>query len=433
MKDSGIEWIGEIPEEWEVRKLKYFSEILRGASPRPIDNPIYYDESGDYSWVRISDVTASDKYLLEAGDKLSDLGKSKTVCLEKNELFISICATVGKPCISKIKCCIHDGFVYLPKLDKEMNNYLYYIFEAGECYKGLGKLGTQLNLNTETIGNISIPFKSIDMCNAIADYLDKKCGEIDSVIKAKETTNEKLKEYRQSIIYEAVTKGLDKNVKMKDSGIEWIGEIPEDWETIKIKYTSTLKGRIGWQGLKADEFIEEGPHLITGVNFENEKINWDTCVHISNERFQEAPDIHVSEGDLLITKDGTVGKVAVAENCPNKVSLNSGVLLIKPQKENVYLNKFLLYILLSDVFWKWFKISQNGNSTIIHLYQEQFSNFIYPLPNIADEQQNIVNYLDKKCTEIDSVIKANEDTIEKLKQYRQSVIYEAVTGKVEVQ
>ena len=129
--------------------------------------------------------------------------------------------------------------------------------------------------------------------------------------------------------------------KYKDSGVAWIGQIPEHWDTIKIKYTSWLKGRIGWQGLTSDEYQDEGAYLITGTDFCEGRINWDTCVHISEERFAEDEDIHIKEGDLLITKDGTIGKVAVAKDCPDEVSLNSGVMLIRNTGDFKYHDQYL--------------------------------------------------------------------------------------------
>src|SRR5205807_6899812 len=136
--------------------IKRLCQVKRGASPRPIDDPIYFDDEGEYAWVRISDVTASDKYLQKTEQKLSLLGQSKSICLEPGQLFLSIAGTVGKPIITQIKCCIHDGFVYFTSLHHN-REYLFYVFSGGELYKGLGKLGTQLNLNTDTIGDIRIP------------------------------------------------------------------------------------------------------------------------------------------------------------------------------------------------------------------------------------------------------------------------------------
>ena len=172
-KDSGVEWIGQVPNHWKVLKIKRLTRVKRGASPRPIDDPIYFDDDGEFSWVRISDVTTSKMYLNESTEKLSALGASLSVKLTPGQLFISICATVGKPCITKIKCCIHDGFVYFPDF-KGDNRFLYYIFEAGEAYNGLGKLGTQLNLNTDTVGSITIGLPPLNEQIAIANFLDQK-------------------------------------------------------------------------------------------------------------------------------------------------------------------------------------------------------------------------------------------------------------------
>ena len=218
---------------------------------------------------------------------------------------------------------------------------------------------------------------------------------------------------------------------MKDSGIPWIGQIPESWITIKIKFTSWLKGRIGWDGLKSSEFKEDGPFLITGTDFNNGNIKWDTCAHITEERFMEDELLHVKEGDLLITKDGTIGKLAIVKNCPEKVSLNSGVMIIRNNSNWTYDNKYLYYILLSNQFYLWYEKSQNGNSTIKHLYQEQFYNFEFSYPNIL-YQKRIVAYLDNKCEEIDNLIKIKQEKIEKLKEYKKSLIYQYVTGKKEV-
>lgn len=206
-KPSGVEWIGDIPEEWKVMRIKMLTPVKRGASPRPIDDEIYFDENGRYSWVRISDVTASGVYLNNAGDKLSDLGVQCSVKLSKGELFVSICASVGKPCIANIDCCIHDGFVYFPKIDQHLITFLYYIFEAGLCYGGLGKLGTQLNLNTDTIGNIYIPIPENPI--QISEYLNSKTTQIDAAIEKTKQSIEKLKEYRTALISACVTGKID--------------------------------------------------------------------------------------------------------------------------------------------------------------------------------------------------------------------------------
>jgi type I restriction enzyme S subunit len=208
MKDSGVEWLGEIPAHWEVKKVKRLCLVRRGASPRPIDDPVYFEDEGEYAWVRIADVTASDRYLETTTQRLSVLGKSKSVPLEPGELFVSIAATVGKPIVTKIKCCIHDGFVYFVGL-RENREYLYYLFSCGEAYKGLGKLGTQLNLNTDTIGDICLPRPSPDEQETIVQFLDHATAKIDALVAKVGDAIERLKEFRTALISAAVTGKVD--------------------------------------------------------------------------------------------------------------------------------------------------------------------------------------------------------------------------------
>lgn len=291
--------------------------------------------------------------------------------------------------------------------------------------------GTIPSVNNVKLKNFLLPNPPLSEQKAIADYLDAKCAKIDAFIAKQKTVIEKLKEYKQSVITEAVTKGLNPAAPMKTSGVEWIGDIPEKWNVFRIKNVAFLKGRIGWQGLKSDEYQEDGPFLVTGKDFKNGKIDWMSCVHITEERFDEAPEIHIRENDLLITKDGTVGKVAIAKNCPLKVSLNSGVLLIRSKNNSFFDQKFLYYVLCSNIFWMWFLSTLNGNSTIIHLYQEDFSNFSFSLPPLS-EQKEIADYLDAKCAKIDAFIAKKQTVIEKMTEYKKSLIYECVTGKREI-
>lgn len=208
MKDSRVEWLGEIPAHWGVKKVKRLCLVRRGASPRPIDDPIYFDEQGEYAWVRIADVTASERYLERTTERLSDLGKSKSVPLEPGELFLSIAATIGKPIITKIKCCIHDGFVYFVGL-RENREFLYYLFSCGEPYKGLGKLGTQLNLNTDTIGDIYLPRPSDAEQQAIVRFLDRETGKFDALVAQVREAIYRLNQLRIALVSAAVTGKID--------------------------------------------------------------------------------------------------------------------------------------------------------------------------------------------------------------------------------
>ena len=211
---------------------------------------------------------------------------------------------------------------------------------------------------------------------------------------------------------------------MKESGIDWIGQIPEEWEVIKVKFFTYMKGRIGWQGLKADEFIDEGPYLVTGTDFKNGRVNWDTAYHISQKRYEQAPEIQLKQGDLLVTKDGTVGKLALIDELPDSASLNSHLLVLRPLF-NRYDNHFLYYVLSSLEFKNYFQKVSIG-STMDSLSQEKMGEFIFALPNI-NVQNSISRYLDKKTAQLDKVKALLEEQIQKLKDYRASLIYETVT------
>lgn len=213
--------------------------------------------------------------------------------------------------------------------------------------------------------------------------------------------------------------------EMKQTGVQWIGEIPSTWNTKRIKYMATLKGRIGWQGLTSEEYQDEGAYLITGVDFANGGIDWDNCVHVPMKRWEEATDIQIEEGDLLITKDGTIGKVAIVTNMPGETSLNSGVLRIIPIEG--YSRRFLYWVLKSDEFWNWFNYKNAGNSTIVHLYQGDFVEFLYAFPDFA-EQEAIADYLDTRCNKLDKIIAAIQRQIDLLKQSKTSLIIEGVKG-----
>lgn len=208
MKDSGVEWLGTVPARWKIKAIKWATPVQRGASPRPIDDPSYFDDDGEYAWVRISDVTAAGMYLDATEQRLSDLGSSLSVKMKPGSLFLSIAGTVGKPCIANIKCCIHDGFVYFPRW-KGDSRFLFYVFASGEPYKGLGKMGTQLNLNTDTVGSIVIGIPDAEEQKLIADYLDKTTAELDSMTTAVEAAIDRLTEYRQALITSAVTGKID--------------------------------------------------------------------------------------------------------------------------------------------------------------------------------------------------------------------------------
>jgi type I restriction enzyme S subunit len=212
--------------------------------------------------------------------------------------------------------------------------------------------------------------------------------------------------------------------KYKPSGLEWLGDIPEHWSTIRIKFSTYVKGRIGWHGLKSDEFIDEGAYLVTGTDFENNRIDWSRCYHVTLERYAQDPYIQLQNGDLLITKDGTIGKTAIVSDLQGYATLNSGIFLTRPLRQD-YLPEFLCWVLNSNCFYDYVSVSQTG-TTINHLYQWTFENFAFQLPPIA-EQKQIARFLDHETTRIDTLITKKRQLIDLLQKKRDAIIYQAVT------
>ncbi|MFS8366663.1 restriction endonuclease subunit S [Acetobacter oryzifermentans] len=214
----------------------------------------------------------------------------------------------------------------------------------------------------------------------------------------------------------------------KDSGVEWIGEIPEGWSVSSIKRCSYLKARVGWKGLTSDEFEENSyAYLVTGSDFKSSRIQWRQCYQVNKARYDDDPFIHLIEGDLLITKDGTVGKLALVEGLDKPACLNSGIFLLRPLHS--YLTNFMEWVLRSKLFSHFVDLRSYG-STINHLYQNVFEEFSFPLPTFS-EQKAIASFLECECAKIDALIAEQERLITLLQEKRQAVISHAVTKGLE--
>ncbi|MHB8276984.1 MAG: restriction endonuclease subunit S [Candidatus Humimicrobiaceae bacterium] len=438
MKDSGVEWIGEIPTDWKVVKLKYLGDLDANGVDKKIQDGEKLFKSVHYMNVynnSLSEIKNSEDYLIISAN---DIKANSCNLLKGDVLFTNSSETpddMGHSTVV-IESLTNTLFGYhlmrfrpKVKIHLQFEKYLFgsYYMRKWFEYRSIGM--TRYGVSYSDFANVLIILPPLSNQQAIADYLDTKCSIIDSTIEKQKLVIEKFKSYKQSLITEAVTKGLDPTVKMKPSGVEWIGDIPEGWGTIKNKYCSYIKGRIGWQGLKTDEFIEEGPYLVTGTDFDKSFVNWESCVHITIERYNEATPIQLRENDLLITKDGSIGKLAIVKSKPKFASLNSGIFVVRPLN-NIYLTKYLYFVLLSKIFNDFFAVNRGG-TTIVHLYQETFMNFAFPLPPLS-EQQSIADYLDSKCAGINNVIIEKQKLIEKLIDYKKSLIYECVTGKKEI-
>ena len=433
MKDSGITWFGKVPESWELIRLKYYS-YMKGRIGWQGLRADEFTEEGPYL------ITGTDfengRIQFDRSYHITEQRYSEApqIQLKTGDLLVTKDGTVGKMAlVTELpdKASLNSHLLLIRPTDKYINAYLYWLMSSDVFteYTDFAQDGTIMaSLSQEKIGVFTAYVPSIKEQQAIADFLDDKCSQIDGIIADIEKQIEILKSYKKSLITETVTKGLNKNVKMKDSGVEWIGKVPKSWELIRLKYYSYMKGRIGWQGLRADEFTEEGPYLITGTDFENGRIQFDRSYHITEQRYSEAPQIQLKIGDLLVTKDGTVGKMALVTELPDKASLNSHLLLIRPTGK--YINAYLYWLMSSDVFTEYTDFAQNG-TIMASLSQEKIGDFTAYVPSIK-EQQTIADFLDDKCKKIDSIITTKQTQLTKMQQHKKSLIYEYVTGKKRV-
>lgn len=417
-KDSGIEWLGEIPNHWTIKRVKALSRVKRGASPRPIDDPRYFDDNGEFAWVRIADVTANEHYLNTTTQRLSKIGASLSVKLQSNELFLSIAGSVGKPMISNIKCCIHDGFVYFPEL-KFNKEFLYRVFETGRPYVGLGKTGTQLNLNTESVGSIFIPIPPENEIDAILLFLDEKTAQIDEVISQKEKLIELLKERKQIVINDAVTKGLDKNVEFVDSGVEWIGQMPKHWKISKVKNIFKL---IIEPAPKANE--EELLSIYTDIGVRPRK----ELAEKGNKASTTDGYWRVKKGDFIVNKLlAWMGAIGLSEY-KGVTSPAYDILRAKKDIVGIYYHELFRLKVFSQEMKKY---SRGIMDMRLRLYFDKFGDILIPYPSY-DEQLQIVEYIENQTTKIDKAIELQQNYISKLKEYKASLIDSVVTGKVKV-
>jgi type I restriction enzyme S subunit len=323
--------------------------------------------------------------------------------------------------ISKIKCCIHDGFVYFPDL-KKGQEFLYRIFETGRPYVGLGKHGTQLNLNTETIANIKIPFPPLEEQTAIANFLDHKTAQIDKAIAQKGQLIELLKERRQILIHEAVTQGLDKSVEMKDSGVEWIGDVPKHWEVKKLGYLTT---RIG-DGLHGTpNYTDDATYyFINGNNLGNEKIKITEQTKTVNIKEYLLHKKDLSGNTILLSINGTIGNVSYYNYEPIMLGKSAAYINLLSNVNIRYIRLFLQ----SSIFKNYYELELSG-STIKNLSLHSIGKTPIVIPP-KEEQQEIVSYIEAQNEKIKTAIKLKQQEIASLKEYKTVLIDAAVTGKV---
>ena len=418
MKDSGIEWIGKIPETWEVKRLKNLctsneSMIADGdwiESPDISDEGIRYYTTGN-----IGDGVFKNQgngFISESTFKKLNC----TAVYPGDLVFSRLNNPIGRACIipNNYPICIVavDNVIVRPdsKYDKRFLVYISMCPGYQETNMLIARGTTMQRMSRSQLQNVDMPIPPLADQQRIADYLDENCGEIDSLIGLQEQMIEKLKAYKQSVITEAVTKGLDPNAKLVPSGIDWIGEIPEHWDIIKVGF-----------------IFDNLDNLREPISAEmRERNNPQYDYYGASGVIDKIDHYNVDDKVLLIGEDGAnlvMRNLPLIYKAEGKFWVNNHAHILKPRKDDY---DFMAHALEACNYRDYITGSAQPK-----LSQENLSRVQLPVPPLS-EQQAIASYLDSKCSDIDRLIALKQQKIETLKDYKKSVIYEAVTGKTEI-
>lgn len=424
-KDSGVKWIGEIPEEWETVPLKRIFKIINGGTPSSSEESYW---NGEIVWVTPNDLSKlTEACIVDSERKITEDGlhNCSARIVPKGSIVISTRAPIGYVAIAEVPLCTNQGCKSLVPTKVINNKYFYYWMHSISFYLNvLGQGTTFLELSNSSLSVVELLTPSINEQKAIANFLDIKTAGIDGLIADKEKLIELLQEKRQAIITEAVTKGLNQNVKMKDSGIEWIGEIPEHWRLSKIKYESLINNKTLSESTDDDYEIEyidiSSVTSIGGIN------------DVQSLNFKDAPSRArriLSKGDTIVSTVRTYLKaIAFIENTQSNLICSTGFAVLTPLSKVV--PKYLFYLMRSEKYVNEI-VRRSVGVSYPAVNASDIGDLECALPD-RDEQMYIVEYLDNFTMQINQLVNDIQLQIQKLKEYRQSLISEAVTGKIDV-
>ena len=414
-KDSGVEWLGEIPSEWEVKRIKHLFSIGRGRviSQQELDDngkyPVYSSQTknnGILGYIKTYDFDCKQITWTTDG------ANAGTIFLrEGKHNCTNVCGTLQ------------------PYNKYEQTEFINYTLQiSAQFYKRPDTNGAKI-MNNE-MADIFITYPPLQEQQNIASFLDTKTEQLDIAIKQKEKLIELLKERKQIVINEAVTCGIDKTVTMKDSGVEWIGEIPEHWEVKKLKFIIKDKLKYG-ANESGIEYNEQLPRYVRITDFSDEgKLSEKNKLSLSWENGKE---YLLKDGDILFARSGaTVGKTYQFKKSMSNEKFYSfaGYLIKAEADENIILSDFLYLYTNSDLFEKWKSFIFN-KATIENIGADKYSELFVTIPSII-EQKEILQSYNKEISKIDNAIDLQQKQIDKLKEYKTSLIDSVVTGKVKV-
>lgn len=429
-KSSGVEWIGEIPEHWYLSKFKYTTDIYNGDSlndQQKID--FESDDLEEIPYVSSKDIDVN--YLTINYNNGLRIPKTNTKLKRGFKGGFLLCIEGGssgkKMVFLEEDVCFVNKLCYFKSYNQNSKFLFYFIrgynFQSQFYLSMTGLIG---GVSVSTIKNFELPLPPHTEQQQIVQFLDEKTEVIDKLISTKERKIELLKQQRTSLINEVITKGLNPKVKMKDSGVEWIGEIPEHWKISKLKFDTSTPVQYGLN-ISGDKYKEEGIRFIriTDLTEEGELI-LDDGKYLDEKEVPK--EFLLNKYDVLFCRSGhTVGKSYLHLQ---EGKYTSGGYLVRFNFRNYSESKFIFYLGKTSFYWDWIKLN-SVVSTIENVNGDKYQNFQYPKPPIQ-EQQQIINHLDNLTKEIDDLVSMEQKKIDLLKEYRQSLISEVITGKIDV-
>ena len=429
-KPSGIPWLGEVPAHWEAKRLKYLASTNDEAlseTANPTQEIVYVEIGGVDA---VEGIVAKEQLVLEdAPSRARRLVRHGDTIVSTVRTYLRAIAPIRDP---EPNLIVSTGFAVIRprELDPDYLGYAlrspYFVETIVSRSNGVSYPG----INASEIGNIEVAYPPLPEQRAIAAFLDERTVRIDGLIARKQRLVQLLKEKRQALITRAVTRGLDANVKLKESGVPWLGEVPEHWGVKRFKHVVSVWGRIGFRGYTTEDLVDEGQGaLALGASHikDNGRVDVSDPVFLSWEKYYESPEIMIAKDDLIVVQRGYVGKVAHVHDNLGPATINPSLVLLKNAQANP---RFLLYVLLGGYIQS--KITTLLNATAVPmLSQEQIGNFDLLLPP-RSEQDAIVDYVDRNTTRIDALITKVEQAVLRLQEYRTALISAAVTGKVRV-
>lgn len=428
-KESGVEWLPKIPSKWESLSLK---SVFHEGNDRGGEKSELLAVSQKYGVLPQSQLMEITDRKLSASS--SDDWSNYRRVDKGNIVYNKMRLWQGAIGLSAYKGIVSPAYVVLKSVREISGQFYEYFFktpvfvsEAGRYSQGL--CDDMNSCRYEDFKNAKIIFPPLDEQQAITAFLDRETARIDALVNVKTHFIELLREKRQALITHAVTKGLDPNVKIKDSGVNWLGQLPEHWKVSKLGYEAWVRARLGWKGLKAEEYVDDGFVFLATPNIKGLHIDFENVNYIDEIRFKESPEIQIAIGDVLLAKDGsTLGTVNVVRVLPRAATVNSSIAVITPQKNVCGL--YLYYLFKSSYLENTIQMIKGGMG-VPHLFQADLIKFGIPVPPL-EEQILICDYLDHATTRIDALITKTERSIELLKEHRSAIITAAVTGQIDL-